>query len=189
LHKSYWHLSYLKSIQSEKAFKKMKLANISFSIFLASVDPSAAFTYPSKTSAPVYTPTATTIVLGNSKTVPRKTLSLFPKARSSQKLSATSLSLPEEPATVNGIFTFKTKYGYLNPFAIYYGLTSILLGLPWFVVLTMTQIMYKITNSKWDKMKRLPIFFSQIWGQMLLSLTGCRPEIEGKEILETFYKE
>lgn len=169
----------------------MKLTKICVSIFLASAAaPSAAFTHPSTTAASVYRCTSTTNIIGNSKeAVPPKCTSLFPKPRSSQKLSATTFTLPEEAASNNGIFTFKTKYGYLNPYAIYYGITSILLGLPWFIVLTMTQIMYKITNNKWDKMKRAPIFFSQIWGHVLLKLTGSIPEIEGKDILKKFYKE
>jgi hypothetical protein len=49
--------------------------------------------------------------------------------------------------------------------------------------------MYKITNNKWDKMKRVPIFFSHIWGYLLLRLTNCMPEVEGLDILEKFYKE
>jgi len=87
------------------------------------------------------------------------------------------------------MFTFKTKYGYLNPFAIYYGVTSILLGLPWFVVLTMCQILYKVTNGRWDKMKAVPIFFSTMWGNLLLRFTRSYPVIENKDILDKFFKE
>ena len=35
-----------------------------------------------------------------------------------------------------GRFAFNTKYGALNPFAIYYGLVAIFLGIPWFFALT-----------------------------------------------------
>lgn len=89
----------------------------------------------------------------------------------------------------NGLFTFKTKYGYLNPYAIYYGLVSILLGLPWFVALTLCDIFYKITNNKFDKMRRVPVFFSHIWGTFLLRLSRSYPEIEGYDKLKEFYKQ
>lgn len=50
-----------------------------------------------------------------------------------------------------GRFAFNTKYGALNPFAIYYGVTAILLGLPWFVALTICQLLYTITGNRFDK--------------------------------------
>jgi hypothetical protein len=50
-----------------------------------------------------------------------------------------------------GPFAFNTKYGALNPFAIYYGLTSILLGLPWLAILTFCQLLYTITGGRVDK--------------------------------------
>jgi len=172
----------------------MKITKISVAIFIASVGPSEAFTNPCKTAAAIGSSVCTSTINthGNSKVVPQQSSSLFPRPRSSQKLAATAALSPPEgsPTSVNGGFlTFKTKYGYLNPYALYYGITSILLGLPWFVVLTLCQFMYKITNNKWDKMKRVPIFFSHIWGFLLLKLTNCTPEIEGLDILEKFYKE
>ena len=53
-----------------------------------------------------------------------------------------------------GRFAFDTKYGALNPFAIYYGLTAILLGIPWFVALTLCQVFYFLTGNKIDKQVR-----------------------------------
>lgn len=88
-----------------------------------------------------------------------------------------------------GIFSFKTKYGCLNPFAIWYGSIAILLGLPWFGALCLCQLLNKVSNGKLDKMKRLPIFFSQIWGTLLLRMTRSHPKVEGTEILKKFYKE
>jgi len=88
-----------------------------------------------------------------------------------------------------GFLSFKTKYGYLNPFAIYYGLTSILLGLPWFVALNMCQVLYAVTRSKVDKLKRLPTFFSHVWGILLLRLTRSYPEVVNQDKLDKFYKE
>jgi len=53
-----------------------------------------------------------------------------------------------------GIFAFDTKYGALNPFAIYYGLVAIFLGMPWFLGLSMCQIFYFVTRNKIDKQVR-----------------------------------
>lgn len=50
-----------------------------------------------------------------------------------------------------GPFAFNTKYGALNPFAIYYGLTSIILGLPWLAALTFCQVLYIVTGNRVDK--------------------------------------
>jgi hypothetical protein len=50
-----------------------------------------------------------------------------------------------------GIFTFNTPVGALNPFAIYYGLTSIILGIPWFISLKFCQLMYFVTRGRFDK--------------------------------------
>jgi hypothetical protein len=60
---------------------------------------------------------------------------------------ATQKQVKEE----GGPFAFNTKYGALNPFAIYYGLTSILLGLPWLAALTFCQLLYTITGGRVDK--------------------------------------
>lgn len=49
--------------------------------------------------------------------------------------------------------------------------------------------MYKITNNKWDQMKRFPTFFSHIWGTLLLRLTRSYPEIENADIIKKFYEE
>ncbi len=131
------------------------------------------------------------------KSAASKSTSLFPTPRkqsviaSSLKAATTALS-PTDGSDSNedkpGFFAFKTKYGYLNPFAIYYGVTSILLGLPWFVALTFCQIAYKI-NKNFDKMRKLPNYFSQIWGILLLRLTRSYPKIENMDKLKAFYKQ
>jgi hypothetical protein len=87
-----------------------------------------------------------------------------------------------------GRFAFDTKYGALNPFAIYYGLTSILLGIPWFMVLTLYQLFQVVTFSRLDKHRRIPIFFTHCWGVALMKLTRCYPKIENMEVLKQFYK-
>ena len=54
-----------------------------------------------------------------------------------------------------GRFAFDTKYGALNPFAIYYGLTAIFLGIPWFIALCFCQLFYTLTGNKIDKQVRI----------------------------------
>jgi hypothetical protein len=88
-----------------------------------------------------------------------------------------------------GRFSFNTKYGALNPFAIYYGLTSILLGLPWFIALTGYQFVQVITLGRFDRLRRIPVHLNQLWGESLLLFTRCFPEMIHRERLQKFYKE
>lgn len=87
-----------------------------------------------------------------------------------------------------GPLAFNTKYGALNPFAIYYGLVSIGLGLVWFVALLLSQLFYKITFNKLDTKRRIPVFLGHVWGTLLMLLTGCFPKIENGEIIKDFHK-
>ena len=131
-----------------------------------------------------------------------KSNSLFPTPKYSSRLqqpassnvllpaTATAVSPPSsDDESGGGFLSFKTKYGYLNPFAIYYGLTAILLGLPWFVALNICQLIYAVSRNKLDKFKRLPTTVSHIWGVLLLILTRSYPEIVNKEKLDNFFKE
>jgi hypothetical protein len=68
-------------------------------------------------------------------------------ASSSPVLNDQDQKLREE----GGLFAFKTKYGALNPFGIYYGLTSIFLGIFWYIALTCMQFVYWITGGRFDK--------------------------------------
>ena len=88
-----------------------------------------------------------------------------------------------------GRFSFNTKYGALNPFAIYYGLTSILLGLPWFVALTCYQLIQFVTFRRFDRLRRIPVHLNQLWGESLLVFTRCFPEMIHRDRLLKFYKE
>ena len=83
---------------------------------------------------------------------------------------------------------FNTKFGALNPYAIYYGLVSIALGLVWFVALTFSQLFYKVTGGRFDKKRRLPVFFSHVWGTLLMLFTGSFPKIENWDIIREFHK-
>lgn len=88
-----------------------------------------------------------------------------------------------------GIFTFNTKYGALNPYGIYYGLTSILLGIPWFFALTACQFLYFITGGRFDRKRYLPVFCSQVWGTTLAILTRSWPTYENGDVIRRFFKE
>ena len=87
-----------------------------------------------------------------------------------------------------GLFAFNTKYGALNPFAIYYGLVSIGLGLIWFVALTLSQLFYKLTGGRLDLKRGIPVFCSHVWGTLLMAFTGCFPKIENGDIVKEFHK-
>lgn len=162
----------------------MKVTAFSLAIILTSSTTALAF----NTLPAIRT---TSLFKTASKVTTQKSTSLFPPPRKSNVgiAAATALSPPEDGSEKQGLFTFKTKYGYINPFGIYYGVTAILLGLPWFVELLFCQLLYKLTNSKFDKLKRLPSFFSQVWGELLLRLTRSLPKVENQEMLNNFYKE
>lgn len=50
-----------------------------------------------------------------------------------------------------GLLTINTPIGALNPFALYYGVISLILGIPWFVSVKTCQLMYWITRGKFDR--------------------------------------
>ena len=87
-----------------------------------------------------------------------------------------------------GPLAFDTKFGALNPFAIYYGLVSIGLGLVWFAALTLCEVMYKVTGGRVDTRRRIPVFLSHVWGTLLMLFTGCFPKIENGNIVRDFHK-
>jgi hypothetical protein len=64
---------------------------------------------------------------------------------------ATKEQLRQQALKEGGLFTFNTKYGALNPYAIYYGLTSIFLGIFWYAALTAIQFLYFVTRGRVDK--------------------------------------
>lgn len=88
-----------------------------------------------------------------------------------------------------GRFAFNTKYGALNPFAIYYGIVAILLGIPWFFALLGCQLFYFITGNRLDKQRRIPITITQAWGVTLMRLTRMWPKMENMDVLRNFYNE
>ena len=58
-----------------------------------------------------------------------------------------------------GIFALNTKYGAFNPYGFYYGLTSIVLGVFWYLALTACQGLYMITGNRIDKLVSLKCSF------------------------------
>jgi len=123
-----------------------------------------------------------------------KSRSLFPQPRNDPLCASAATvdegeSLKDKIRADGGRLAFKCKYGALNPFAIYYGVTAILLGLPWLFELMLTKLLYTVTRGKIDSMKAIPVFFSHIWGVTLLHLSRSVPKIVGKEKLHEFYKQ
>ena len=61
-----------------------------------------------------------------------------------------------------GVLCVNTPIGALNPFALYYGLVSLFLGIPWFVALKICQFGYWATGGRLDKKvsiaARAPVF-------------------------------
>lgn len=49
-----------------------------------------------------------------------------------------------------GRLTFNTPIGALNPFAIYYGIMSLVLGAPWFLSTKLYQFMSFLTRGRFD---------------------------------------
>jgi len=123
--------------------------------------------------------------------------SSVPAASSGAEKAAAPLSTKEQKKKERkelirkegGRFAFDTKYGALNPYAIYYGLTAILLGIPWFFALTFCQLFYFVTGNRFDKLRRMPIFISHLWGVSLMRLTRNWPKMINLDILQNFYKE
>ena len=88
-----------------------------------------------------------------------------------------------------GPLAFSTKYGALNPYAIYYGIIAIGLGIPWFFALKLYSFFQFVTRGRFDKRRRVPTFLNHLWGVTLMRLTRSFPTMENKEILQEFFKE
>jgi hypothetical protein len=56
----------------------------------------------------------------------------------------------QELRAEGGPFTVNTPIGALNPFALYYGLTSVFLGIPWFLGCQLCRFMSWITGGRFD---------------------------------------
>lgn len=87
-----------------------------------------------------------------------------------------------------GPLTFNTPIGALNPFAIYYFLVSVALGIPWYICCKFLQVIYWITGNRIDPQRRIPIFVGHCWGMTLMRLTQCYPVIRNRQIVTDFFK-
>jgi hypothetical protein len=148
---------------------------------------------------------------GRTSTFDDNNLQLTPKSSRALSLSASTtaaLSLADEEGSSaaavvlsdkkeqlqkqikeeGGRFAFMTKYGALNPFAIYWGIVSVGLGLVWLVAIESCRAFYFLTRSKIDKKRRLPIFLSHIWGTLLLRSARSYPKIENRHYIREMYK-
>jgi hypothetical protein len=90
-----------------------------------------------------------------------------------------------KPCNPGPTYTFKNGLK-LNAFGVFYGVTSILLGIPWFFGLLLCELQQKLLPGL-DPTKRVPIFFGNIWGHTLLFFTRCFPVMEGREHLDNVF--
>lgn len=114
---------------------------------------------------------------------------LFSAATGSGEVPTKDVSLRQRVRKEGGLLSFPTKYGALNPFAIYYGLVAIGLGIPWFISLKLYAFFQILTRGRFDKHRRIPTFLNHVWGATLMHLTRSYPQIENMDILREFYKE
>ena len=56
------------------------------------------------------------------------------------------------------------------------------------MAITASQLFYKVTGERFDKKRRIPVFFGHVWGYLLMLLTGCIPKIENNDIIKEFHK-
>lgn len=63
------------------------------------------------------------------------------------------------------------------------------LGIPWFISMTLVQCLYVLTRGHFDRQRRIPIFLSQCWGEALMTLTRMWPRIRNRDILTEFYRQ
>lgn len=80
--------------------------------------------------------------------------------------------------------------GIINLYGLYYGLTSIFLGLIWTVANFFTWLTYKFTWNilllkNFDKGRRISVFLAHVWGVWLMRLTRCYPIIESRDSAPT----
>ena len=73
--------------------------------------------------------------------------------------------------------------GRLNVFGLYYGLTSVGLGLVWLGANFATWITYNffwrvLRLKAFDKGRRAAIFLAHVWGTALMRLTRCYPVVD-----------
>lgn len=93
-----------------------------------------------------------------------------------------------KPFNPGPMVTFGSSGLKLNIYGAYYGFVSIFLGFAWYAGLVMCQLSRFLTRSKVDKMLRVPVAISHIWGYAVMRLTGNFPKISGRENLEGLFK-
>lgn len=89
---------------------------------------------------------------------------------------------------LGGPLALSTPIGAMNPYGIYYGVTSILLGILWWLELTACRFLYFVTRNRIDHKRIIPNICNQIWGTFGMLFTRGFPEYVNMHILEEFYK-
>lgn len=162
---------------------KMKIAmNLAVLALLVSSSATHAFQAASPKSSVLLPPGGGTTTAWKSP--------LFSAATGSGDVSTTQqVSRKETVRQEGGPLAFSTKYGALNPYAIYYGLVAIGLGIPWFIALKTYSFVQFVTRGAFDKHRQIPTWLNQVWGILLMRLTRSYPKIVNMDVLKDFYKE
>lgn len=89
---------------------------------------------------------------------------------------------------LGGPLAIATPIGGMNPYGIFYGITSILLGILWWLELTACRFLYFVSRNRVDSKRIIPNLCNQIWGTFGMFFTRGFPEYVNMHILEEFYK-
>lgn len=87
----------------------------------------------------------------------------------------------EGPFNPGPEITFGSSGLKMNLFGAIYGIVAISLGIFWWLGLRTLDLVYKLVGNKFDVNRRIPVVISQLWGVVLMTLTGCYPKITGQE--------
>ena len=111
------------------------------------------------------------------------------KTRAVPHLSSTPSSItpaPPLPTSYDAAFRSTSvklpKVGRINLYGLYYGLTSIYLGIIWsfynFITWTSYFVLNRVLRLNVDPDRRVPVFLAHVWGISLLRFTRCFPTIK-----------
>lgn len=88
-----------------------------------------------------------------------------------------------------GITAFNTPLGAINLYGLYHALTSISLGIIWYISIMTWKAFFFLTGGRFDKKRIIPITMSHIWGRLTMILTFQNPTYVNYDILKKIYKE
>ena len=127
--------------QSSNNKKNGELEIIEAEVVIESSSPSSSDTLSASTASPP--PGETT-----KETPPTPTAA--PAAAPAGTKNVAKKKTLQDLRAEGGPFTFNTPIGALNPFALYYGITSVVLGIPWFIGCQICRFLSWITGGRFD---------------------------------------